>query len=501
MVESYLPTWAAALLPGLVLVITAMAVFLADSIDDHDAYHSTVAGIAILGTLTSLGVAVWYLVAGSGDPGFSILADQLVVDTTSLYFTLIVTAVTAITLVAGYDYLESAPQRGAFYSLLLLSATGMITLSAANSLVTAFVALELVSLPSYVLVAYYKNVRAGLEAGVKYFVIGAVSSAILLYGMSLLYAVTGHLRFDLISAELAGVDQVGVLGLGVFMIIAGVAFKIAAVPFHFWAPDAYHGAPAPVSAFLSSASKAAGFVFAFRLFIEGLDLGIMQAFQVDWVAVFGVLAVLTMVIANFAAVVQTNVKRMLAYSSVAHVGYTLIALAALSGVAVTAQENELVIAAGMAHLFVYAFMTTGAFLFIALGEYWDVGSTYDDYAGLASRAPLSSLAVTILVLSLAGLPVGGGFWSKYVLFTGAIDTGFWWLALVGVLTSVVSLYYYARLIKALWIDEPTQSFELSGRPNGIYVGIAVTTVLTVALLAGFDVIIDPALEAATLLLS
>ncbi|WP_336344932.1 NADH-quinone oxidoreductase subunit N [Halalkalicoccus ordinarius] len=489
-------TWIA-LAPAVVLAVLSMVLFLVDSIDPDSDDSTVLAGLSLVGVLVSLTVAGWFLLAGVGQPdGLALLGDQLVVDGTSLFFTLIVTSVTAMVIVSSYDYLIGQPHQGEFYSLVVLAATGMVLMAHANSLITVFISLELSSLSSFALVAFLKRNRGSVEAGLKYFLIGALSSAIFVYGISLVYATTGSMQLDAVAAGVSETENVGVLGFGVLMLVGGFAYKTASVPFHFWAPEAYEGAPTPVSAFISSASKAAGFVVAFRVFIEAFPLDAMAALGIDWVLIFQVLAVLTMILGNFAAAMQENVKRMLAYSSVGHAGYVLIGLAALGG-----GQDSLVLGAAMMHLFVYGFMNTGAFLFIALAEHWGVGRTFEDYNGLWRRAPVACVAVTVFMFSLAGLPIGGGFLTKYVLFSAAVGAGFWWLAAVGALTSALSLFYYSRLVRAIWIEDPVTEFEMADQPLGLYVGILTAAIVTVALLPGFFPVVDAAQTAAASLLA
>ncbi|PSQ56913.1 MAG: oxidoreductase, partial [Halobacteriales archaeon SW_9_67_25] len=349
------------------------------------------------------------------------------------------------------------------------------------------------SLPSYALVTYLKHNRGSVEAGLKYFLVGALSSAIFAYGISLVYAATGSLQFDAVAAAIAGSSLVGVLGLGIVMVIGGFAFKTASVPFHFWAPEAYEGAPAPISGFLSSASKAAGFVLAFRVFLTAFPVDVVGA--VDWVLAFQVLAVATMTVGNFAALKQEKVKRMLAYSSVGHAGYVLIALAALTDGA----NHSFVLGSGMAHLLVYAFMNTGAFLFIALAEHWEVGRTFDDFNGLATEAPFACAAMSVFLFSLAGLPLGGGFFSKFYLLMASINGGVAILAAALIINSAVSLYYYSRVVKAMWIEEPNGDLEIESYPTGLYAAIAIAAVMTVLLLPAFGPVAETANMAAQML--
>ncbi len=498
-----LPDWTA-LAPALLLAATAMALFIIDSFSPRSTNRALLAGTSVVGSLTSLAVAVWFLSAGVGRPGFEgrgvieLFGGQLVVDQMALFFMILIAIVTALVSIASYDYLQDHTYQAEYYSLILLAATGMATMAVANSLVTIFIALELASLPSYALVSILKDNRGSVEGGLKYFLIGALSSAIFVYGISLVYGATGSMQLDAIATAIVGGDADaygGLLGLGILMLIGGFAFKTASVPFHFWAPEAYEGAPAPISAFLSSASKAAGFVIAFRVFTTAFPLdATTTVIGIEWTWAFVILAIVTMTVGNFAAATQDNVKRMLAYSSVGHAGYALIGLAGL-----TAAGGELVMGAAMMHLLVYGFMNTGAFLFVALAEHWGVGRTFEDYNGLASRAPIACVAMTVFMFSLAGIPPFGGFFSKYFLFTGAIGVGSTAMLVVAaalVVNSALSLYYYSRLVKALWIEEPIVTRDALAQPTGLYAAIVFAAVMTVLILPGFGPVADAALEAA-----
>ncbi|WP_440991332.1 NADH-quinone oxidoreductase subunit N [Haloarchaeobius baliensis] len=486
------------------LAMFALALF----VEPGSENRRLIAGLATAGAVGALGIAAAYLFTFEGEP-VNPFGDALVVDGMSLLFAVIVASVTAMVTLASYNYLAGHSYQAEYYALVLLAATGMTLMASANSLVTVFVALELASLPSYALVAFLKKNKGSVEAGLKYFLVGALSSAIFAYGVSLVYAATGSLQLTAVQNAITG-DFTGLLGMGVVMVVGGIAFKTASVPFHFWAPEAYEGAPAPISAFLSSASKAAGFVIAFRVFTEaflrvgGSEFIVLGA---DWVLVFQILAVVTMTLGNLAAVTQDKVKRMLAYSSVGHAGYVLMSLAALSGGGASAtakiEAGQFVLAGGMMHLFVYGFMNTGAFLFIALAEYWDVGRTFEDFTGLGRQAPVASVAMTVFMFSLAGLPPFGGFLSKYLLFGAAVNSGFVWLAAVAIVNSAVSLYYYSKLVKALWFDErPDEKppLEISSRPVGLYAAVIFAAVVTTAMYGVFGPVSDAAVEAAAALL-
>ncbi|MBV0924646.1 NADH-quinone oxidoreductase subunit N [Halomicroarcula limicola] len=515
-----LPTWAA-LAPALALGVTALALLLIDSVDPDTTNTGLLGGVSVAGSLVSLAFAVWFIFGGTGIPqseggqGVATLFNgQLVVDQMALFFMIIVASVTALVTLASTDYVREHAYQAEFYALVLLSASGMAILSAANSLATAFVAFELVSLPSYALVAILKDNRGSVEAGLKYFLIGAVSSAVFAYGISLVYAATGVLRFDAIAAAIdSGTVQTvadgsiqaqsaqvpaSILGVGILMVLGGIAFKMAAVPFHFWAPEAYEGSPAPVAAFLSSASKAAGFVLAFRAFAVAFPVGALTASGdvISWFVVFQILAIVTMFVGNFAAATQEKVKRMMAYSSVGHAGYVLIGLAALSA---SGDGMAFSMSAGMAHLLVYGFMNTGAFLFIALAEYWGVGRRFEDYNGLGRQAPLACAAMTIFLFSLAGLPIGGGFFSKFYLFSATLNVGAWTLAASLVINSALSLFYYSRVVKAMWVEEPTGERSIDSYPTGLYTAIVAAAVVTVLLIPGFGTVSDLAMRAAELL--
>jgi NADH-quinone oxidoreductase subunit N len=494
----------AALAPTLILGIAALVVFLVDTVEPEPGSSSNwvLAAVSTGAALLAFLVAGYFLVAGVGQPrgsgGLVMFGDQLVVDGMSLFFVVIVGSVTALVSLASYDYIADERYQAEYYALVLLAATGMSLMASANSLATAFVSLELSSLPSYALVAYLKRNRGSVEAGLKYFLVGAVSSAVLAYGISLVYAASGRLQFDAVREALGAEPELaGLLAVGVVMVLLGFAFKTASVPFHFWAPEAYEGAPAPVSAFLSSASKAAGFVLAFRVFLTAFPevggIGV-DTIAVDWIVAVQVLAVVTMTVGNFAAATQEKVKRMLAYSSVGHAGYVLIGLAALNS-----PQQGFVLGASMMHLLVYGFMNTGAFLFVALAEYWGVGRTFQDFNGLGTQAPFACAAMTIFLFSLAGLPVGGGFLSKLYLLAATAQAGVWLLGAALIVNSALSLYYYSRVVKAMWIEEPNGSVEVDSYPTSLYAAVVIAAVATVVLLPAFGLLSPSAVGAATVL--
>ncbi|MEF8851587.1 MAG: NADH-quinone oxidoreductase subunit N [Haloarculaceae archaeon] len=497
------PDWVA-LAPTFVFVGAAMLTFLVDTIEPEPGTSPNVvlAATAVVGSLLAFLVAGYFLFAGvgQGESGaVDLFEGQLVVDGMSLFFVVIVGSVTALVSLASYDYLEGQTYKAEYFGLVLLAATGMSLMASANSLATAFVSLELSSLPSYALVAFLKKNRGSVEAGLKYFLVGAVSSSVLAYGISLVYAAGGRLQFEAVAESLGTNPEFsGILGVGIVMVLLGFAFKTASVPFHFWAPEAYEGAPGPVSAFLSSASKAAGFVLAFRVFLTAFPevggIGV-ETTAVDWVVAAQVLAVVTMTVGNFAAATQEKVKRMLAYSSVGHAGYVLIGLAALTG----GSDHGLVLGASMMHLLVYGFMNTGAFLFVALAEYWGVGRTFQDFNGLSTQAPLACAAMTVFLFSLAGLPVGGGFLSKFYLLVATANAGTWLLAAALIVNSALSLFYYSRVVKAMWFEEADGSVEIESYPTSLYAAVVIAAIATVLLLPAFGLLSPSAFDAASVL--
>ncbi|AWB27089.1 NADH-quinone oxidoreductase subunit N [Halococcoides cellulosivorans] len=479
------------LAPVLALGLTALALFAADSIhpvpDAND--RRILYGVTIVGVGAAAVLAAARLVTGGGAETF--FAGHIVVDELTLVLWTIVAGVATLVVLASIDVCANRKWAAEYLSLIVLATAGMALMAAARSFVVLVIALELTSLPSYVLVAFRKDDERSVEAGTKYFLVGALASALLIYGVTLLYGATGTLTFEGVAAAIDGASP-GLLGIGIVLVIVGLAFKTASVPVHFWAPDAYDGAPTPVSALLSSASKAAGFVIAIRVFTTALPVEALVG-VVDVTLLFAVLAVATMLVGNLAAATQSSVKRMLAYSSIGHAGYVLVALASLGA-------SSLALGGGLLHLAVYGAMNTGAFLVVALVELRGRGREFDAFAGLGERAPVAAVAMSVFLLSLAGLPVGGGFLSKYLLFAGAIDAGLWWLAVVGLATSALSVYYYARVLRAMWF-ESSDAPGLDATPVALYLAIVIAAVLTVGLLVGGAGVLAPQIDAATAALS
>ena len=381
-------------------------------------------------------------------------------------FNLIFLAATFLTILASVDFAEIRfEHKGEYYGLLLMATVGMMFLSGAGELIMLYVSLELATIPLYVMAAYMKRDLKSSEAGLKYLIIGGASSAMLLFGISLLYGMTGTTTLAQFHGwELASASMSSGLVFATVTLVAGFGFKLAAAPFHMWAPDVYEGAPTPVTAYLSVASKAAGLVAFVRVFFNPLLIA-----SADWVTILEVVAVLAMVIGNLVALMQTNIKRMLAYSSIAQVGYVFVALAAVNGYSIVGM---------MIFLMAYLFANIGAFM-VAIGFSNMTGSDQiDDYAGLIHRNPLVAVMMTIFMLSLVGIPPTAGFLGKYWLFAAAVKEHIYWLVVVAVLMSVVSLFYYANVVRKMFFHRQEDESRIYYGP-ALGIGIAVSGILVI----------------------
>ncbi len=344
---------------------------------------------------------------------------------------------------------ETTKHKGDYYSLLMIAVTGMMFVASSANLMSIFVGVETVSISSYALAAMKKNDPRAAEAGVKYLIIGGLSSALTLYGISMLYGITGTIQLDEIAVVLSTMDTYNWPFLvSMIAMIAGYGFKISAVPFHMWAPDVYEGAATPVSTFLATGSKKMGFAVLFKIFFTLFAIAPVFA-TTEMQYVFAAIAAVTMTVGNIVAISQQNIKRMLAYSSIAQAGYILIALAVMTPYAMTG---------GLFHMFTHVFMKGGAFIIVASLIAAGIGENISDYKGLAKRSPFAAAAMLIFLFSLAGIPPLAGFTSKFVLFSSAIFVDgevvyqWVWLALIAILNSAISLYYYARVVKAMYVD-------------------------------------------------
>lgn len=368
-------------------------------------------------------------------------AAMFALDAFAVYFKLLLIVAVALVTLLSDDFLrEERYSHWEYYALLGFALCGMMFMASGVHLVSIFIGLELLSLSSYILAGYFKNHEPSTEAAMKYFVLGTASSGILLYGISLIYGVVGSLRLTDIATALSTIVSNDALMFGIILLAAGLCFKIAAVPFHVWTPDVYVGAPTPITAFLSTASKAAAFSIFARIFYVALP-----SFHLDWSNVLAVVSALSMVVGNLAAITQTNVKRMLAYSSISHAGYGLMGIVAM---------NRNGLRGILIYTLVYIFANLGIWatvLMLRRHEY--AGESIDDFRGLNRKAPFVAFAMLVFLLSLGGIPPTAGFIGKYFLFAAAVQAGFGWLAIVAVLMSAVSMFYYLRIAVAMYLQE------------------------------------------------
>lgn len=455
------------LLPALIPAATAMLVMLADVLlpGKNKSWLAllALAGLAAAGYFT-------FTLFGTNASAFN---SSIVATNFALGIALVILGAAAITILLSIDFLRARDlDLGEYLALLLGAVSGMILMALANDLIVIFLGLELFSLPLYVLSAFWRTNDRSLEAGMKYFLLGSFSSAFFLYGIALIYGATGTTNLEKINAAVsnpaAATNPLFLLGAG--LLIVGFGFKVGLVPFQWWIPDVYEGAPTPVTGFMSVATKAAAFAAFFRAFMVAIPSSVF-----DWQLVMALLAVLTMTVGNIAALTQTNVKRMLAYSSIANAGYILVALVA---------GGEAGLSAALFYLAAYAVMNLGAFGgLIALGQGDRERLTLDELSGAAQTKPWASAALAISLLSLAGFPPFVGFVAKFFVFGSAVNAGYVWLAVIGVLNSLVSVYYYLNPIIKMYMNPPAASWEKAPARTPAVLGFAVVVVvlLTIAL--------------------
>ena len=437
-------------IPELSLVAFAIAVVLLDLFIQRKGWLAVVsiAGLAVSAGFT---IAMW------GGSSQAIFNNMLAVDNFALFFKLLFLGIAALVILASTDYVSKfARFQGEYYALVLLSTLGMMLMAATTELISIYIALELTSISLYILVGFLKDSKSS-EASLKYLLLGAVASAVLLFGMALIFGFTGKTQLGEIAQAIQAMSPQVVLAspgliLGIVLLVAGFGFKIAAVPFHMWVPDVYEGAPTPITAYLSVASKAAGFAIILRVFYSAF--GLPQWLSLDWGLIFAVLSAIGMTLGNVVAIPQANIKRMLGYSSIAQAGYLMVGLAAVgfSPAADIVGRSSLLF-----FLASYAVTNLGAFIAIIAISNKLNSDLIEDYSGMGKRAPLLALALTLCLISLTGIPPAAGFMAKFYIFSGAVQHGLLWLVIIAVINSVISAYYYLRVVKVMWLGEPVST--------------------------------------------
>ena len=447
------------LMPELIIILTFILVAIFDLFNSLQ--KTFTAWITIIGSAIALYVSIDMLSLGTEGTEFS---NMIQVDKYSLFFNVIFLVSTILVVLISMNYLGRQDRRqGEYYLLMLLATLGMMLMASGNELIVVFLGLELMSLSLYVLAGYFQRSMASSEAGMKYLLLGAFASGFFLYGIALIYGGAGTTSIPQIASALTVDSKSPLLLAGMFLLIVGFGFKVALVPFHQWAPDVYEGAPTSIAAFISAGPKAAGFAAFLRIFMEAL-----QNLQSEWIITITILAALTMTIGNLVAIAQRNIKRMLAYSSIAHAGYVLVGLAA---------ANKDGISSAMFYLLVYCIMNIGAFGVVILARTEDGESLMiSDYAGLGFKKPLLALFMTLMLLSLAGFPPTAGFVGKFYIFRSAVESGQVWLVIIGAINTAISAFYYLRVVVAMYMREPEAELDFLAYPRLLIVALTLAAI-------------------------
>jgi NADH-quinone oxidoreductase subunit N len=453
------------ILPELVLSVFGIAVMMLDPLVDEETSQKTLGWIAFAGIIAAL-VATRYM---SLSPGLA-FSRMVRVDSFSVFFHFLVIAIAGIVILTSFEYMAVQHIRaGEYYALILFSLVGMSLMSSAVELVLIFIALEISSISTYILAGFRRHEAASAESSLKYFLLGSFATAFFLYGVALIFGATGSTNIDFIALKLIESPAQLLVYVAMALMFVGLGFKVAAAPFHIWTPDVYEGAPAPIVGFMSTAPKAAAFAVLLRVVFA---INAPGRFWLIWMA-----AAFSMTLGNVGALVQTNIKRLLAYSSIAHAGYLLVAFAMLGP-----QDSAVGISAAMFYSAAYAAMNVGAFAVVS--HFANAGERYvtlEDYEGLGRTSPLLAATLTIFLLSLIGIPMTGGFFAKFYVFSAAIKANLVWLTIIGVVNSAVGAYYYLRIVVAMYMREPRKEVPVSGIPFGLGVALALSVLATLYL--------------------
>lgn len=453
--------------PELSLCGIALMVILLDLIVKE---KKTLAALSVI----ALAIPIAFIIMLWGEQQSS-FGGMLIVDEFSLFFKFLILGIAALVIVASVDYVSKfARFQGEYYALVLFSAGGLMLMASTGELISIYVSLELSSISLYALVSFLKDPKSS-EAGLKYMILGAISSAVLLFGMAFIYGLTGTTHLEQIVDRVSGLIASGQLWdspaliLGIVLMVAGFGFKIASVPFQMWVPDVYEGAPTPITAYLSVASKSAGFAVILRVFYTAFGIPLLSE---NWSMVFAVLGAISMTLGNVVAIAQTNIKRMLGYSSIAHAGYLMVGLAAVSSLG---RSGVLFFLAS------YALANLGAFIAIIAISNKTGSDEISDYSGIARRSPVIALVLAFCLISLIGIPPTGGFIAKFYIFNAAIQQDLLWLVIIAVLNSVISAYYYLRVVKVMYLGTPSSEESI---PSSIPMRAALTITSLGVLLLG-----------------
>lgn len=453
------------ILPEIVLSLFGIVVMVLDPLVDEEQSQKTLGVIAFIGTVAAL-ISTWYM---AQSPGLA-FSNIVRVDSFSIFFTFLVIAIAAVIILSSFEYLSVQRIRaGEYYALILFGVVGMALMASAVELVMIFIGLEISSISTYILAGFRRNEASSSESSLKYFLLGSFATAFFLYGVALMFGATGSTNIDVISQKLQSAPVGLLVYAAMAMMFVGLGFKVAIAPFHIWTPDVYEGAPAPVVGFMSTAPKAAAFAVLLRVVFA---INAPGRFWFLWVA-----AALSMTLGNVGALVQTNVKRLLAYSSIAHAGYLLVAFAMT-----TPQNSATGISAAMFYTAAYAAMNVGAFAvvshFASSGERY---VTLEDYEGLGRTSPLLAATLTIFLLSLIGIPITGGFFAKFYVFSAALRANLVWLTLIGVANSAIGAYYYLRIIVVMYMREARKEVPVAPASLGLATALAVSIIATLYL--------------------
>ncbi len=453
------------ILPELVLSLFGILIMVLDPLVDEEKSQKTLGLIGFIGAVAGL-ISTWFM---AKSPGFAFW-NTVRVDSFSIFFTFLVIAIAAVVILSSFEYMATQRIRaGEYYALILFGVVGMALMSSAIELVMIFIGLEISSISTYILAGFRRNEASSAESSLKYFLLGSFATAFFLYGVALMFGATGSTNIDIIARKLQSGPVELLVYVAMALMFVGLGFKVAAAPFQVWTPDVYEGAPAPVVGFMSTAPKAAAFAVLLRVVFA---INAPGRFWFLWVA-----AALSMTLGNIGALVQNNVKRLLAYSSIAHAGYLLVAFA------MTSQETSPVgISAAMFYTAAYAAMNVGAFAVVS--HFANAGERYvtlEDYEGLGRSSPLLAATLTIFLLSLIGIPMTGGFFAKFYVFSAALRSKLIWLTIIGVLNSAIGAYYYLRIIVVMYMREARKEVPVTPVSFGLATALVISILATLYL--------------------